>query len=162
MNSTIIGSFLRLGVYLFLFPFGKCFQAFPEVACFLVSHAPSLPPLIFTNISPILVLSSGLVFIIQGVSWASGYKQQYHVCVCVLFPVLIIFKCHFWCLLDGFYLISQSLLLISPRGCSPRLCGEVTPLRLHMQQALTPPSIRAVISVWNDLAWLISTCPSSV
>lgn len=82
MNSIIIGSFLRLGVYLFLFPFGKCFQAFPEVTCFLVSHSPSLPPLIFTNISPTLVLSSGLVFIIQGVSWASGYKQQHHVCVC--------------------------------------------------------------------------------
>lgn len=63
-------------------PFGKRFQAFPEVACFLISHSPSLVCfLLFTNISLILVLSSGLVFVIQGVSWASGCKQQYRVCV---------------------------------------------------------------------------------
>lgn len=34
-----------------------------------------------------------------------------------------------------------------PPGCSPSLCGEVTPLRLDVQRALTLPSIGAVISV---------------
>ena len=36
----------------FFFPFGKCFQACPEVACFLVSHSPSLVCFPLFTISP--------------------------------------------------------------------------------------------------------------
>lgn len=60
-----------------VFPFGKWFQAFPEVACCLV-----FPPSVLSLLFFILSLVQGLVFIIHCVSWASGYTQPCRVSVC--------------------------------------------------------------------------------
>ena len=160
---------VRSLLFSLFFSFGKCFQAFPEVARFLVSHSPSSVcfPL-FTRLS-LLVLGSGLVFIIQDLSWASLVINSSVVCVCVCVCVvsspdylqMSLLMASRWFQQAG-CLTSQGLILISPTGCSPGVLGEGTLILLVMHCALTPPSICAVISVWNDLAWPISTCPSSV
>lgn len=116
----------------FFFSFAKVFRPLPEVACFLVSHSLSLVcfPL-FTNISPIWVLSSG---------WSSsrvmapGYKTAV--------PVVCMFCFQSW-LSSGCHLMSSrcvSCLLISRLFDKPLTLTQdcVVKLRLRLDIACSP------------------------